>query len=109
MSELKELKSQFDILKSLRLNIKRLFENLKSLIDKLKSFYLSYIEIAKKNNMFFGIDSLHFQKLLIEFEYENMEKMHKLIDNKMYCDYYKLFKLISKYADETISDKKIQL
>lgn len=108
MSELTQLKTQFDNLKSLRLNIKRLFENLKLLTDKLKMLYLSYIELAGKNNMFFGIDPLHFQRLLINLEYENMEKIYKLIDNKLYCDYYKLFKLICKYADETINDKKIK-
>lgn len=108
MSDLSELKSNFDNLKSVRLNIRRLFESLQGLTHKLKALYLDYIEISKKTNQIFGIDSFHFQKMLIDLEYESMEKMYQLIDNKMYCEYYKLFKLISRYASENISDKKIQ-
>jgi hypothetical protein len=108
MSELSALKINFVNLTSIRINIRKLFESLNGLKDKLKTLYLEYIEIGKKNNILFGIDSFHFQKKLIDLEYENMEKMYKLIDNKMYCEYYKLFKLITKYAEEKINDKKIQ-
>ena len=106
MSELSALKINFVNLTSIRINIRKLFESLNGLKDKLKTLYLEYIEIGKKNNILFGIDSFHFQKKLIDLEYENMEKMYKLIDNKMYCEYYKLFKLITKYAEEKINDKK---
>lgn len=107
MNDLSALKLNFVNLKTVRLNIRKLFESLNTLKDKLKSLYLEYIEIGKKNNILFGIDSFHFQKKIIDIEYENMEKMYKLIDNKMYCEYYKLFKLITKYAEEKINDKKI--
>ena len=108
MNDFFELKQNFEKLKSIRLNIRKLFESINALKEKLKTLYLEYIEIGKKNNILFGIDSFHFQKILIDLEYDNMDKMYKLIDNKMYCEYYKLLKVISKYAEEKINDKKIQ-
>lgn len=107
MSNLQELKSNFETLKQIRLNIKKIFDNLGTLKQRLKSIYLDYIEQNKKKNFIFGLDSLHFQNTLIDLEYENMDKIYKIIDNKMYCEYYKLFKLICKYAEETVNEKKI--
>ena len=107
MSNLQELRTNFENLKQIRLNIKKIFENLVTLKQRLKSIYLDYIEQNKKKNYIFGLDSLHFQNTLIDLEYENMDKVYKLIDNKMYCEYYKLFKLICKYAEETVNDKKV--
>ena len=39
------------------------------------------------------MDSLHFQNKLIEMQYESITNQYKFIDNRMYCDYYKLFGL----------------
>ena len=69
MSELSALKINFVNLTSIRINIRKLFESLNGLKDKLKTLYLEYIEIGKKNNILFGIDSFHFQKKLIDLEY----------------------------------------
>ena len=107
MSNLQELRSNFEKLKSIRLNIRKLFDSLETLKQKLKGIYLDYIEQNKKNDYTFGLDALHFQNTLIDLEYENMDKLYKLIDNKMYCEYYKLFKIICKYVEENTNEKKV--
>jgi len=107
MSEIADLRKTFENIKSLRVNIRKLFENLNALKQRLNSIYVNYATQSSKAALHFGLDAFHFQKTLIDFEYSNMEKMFQLIDNKMYCEYYKLFKLVIKYAKATISDNKI--
>lgn len=107
MSDLQDLRNNFEKLKSIRLNIKKIFDSLETLKQKLKGIYLDYIEQNKKNDYTFGLDALHFQNMLIDLEYDNMDKLYKIIDNKMYCEYYKLFKLICKYVEENTAEKKI--
>jgi hypothetical protein len=54
------------------------------------------------------LDSFHFQGKLIDIEYEEMTRIYYGIMNKMYCEYYKLYKIIVEYVNENIKDDKIQ-
>jgi len=53
------------------------------------------------------LDSLFFQRKLIDIELEHMKSFYKLITNRMYSAYYKLFKIVSAYINNTFNDKKI--
>ena len=108
MSEIADLRKTFEGIKTLRVNIRKIFDNLNVLKQRLNSIYVNYATQSAKSALHFGLDAFHFQKTLIDFEYSNMEKMFQLIDNKMYCEYYKLFKLVVRYAKNTINDKKVE-
>ena len=100
-----ELKDEFNNIKNLRESIIFLLESLNSKIIMLKNMY----QVLLKNNIShsFGLDSLHFQNKMIESEYEFISKQFKIIDNRIYGDYYKLYKIVIKYINDNIDDKKI--
>ena len=42
-------------------------------------------------------------------ELTNLNKMHLMIKNRLYCDYYKLFKMLLKFISSNSDDLKIQV
>jgi hypothetical protein len=95
--EIIEINDEFIEIKSMRLKIKETFDVFEIKIKFLKDVYLKYINDNENKNLLFGLDSLHFQNTLIDFEYSNLKNLYHLIDNKIYCEYYKLLKLINNY------------
>ena len=83
-------------IKAIRVEIKDIYEKLTNKKNDIYRNYIDYIEKNKKNN-FFGMDSLHFQNKLIEIQYECITKQYHFIDNRIYCDYYKLFGLVTQF------------
>ena len=55
----------------------------------------------------FGIDSFYFQSSLLETEHANMDGIFKRIDNRLYCDYYSLHRLIVEYVRENVRDSMV--
>jgi hypothetical protein len=106
-SRLNDLKSSFTKIVNIKNDDLITFEALDKKINKLKEIYLDFIN-ANKNNLFvFGLDSFHFQSKLIDIEYDEMKRLFLAITNRMYCEYYKLFKIIILYVTEAINDKKL--
>lgn len=103
-----ELRNEFENLKKIRVNIINYFDGLSDKITLLTSIYGKYINQQENiGTILLGLDALHFQTFLINFEYDNMKNMHVLIENKLYCEYYKLFKLMISYIKIEIDDQKI--
>ena len=106
-SRLVNLKNDFNNLINIRNNVKNISEILQSRIDKLKLLYSEFIK-SNKNQMFvFGLDSFHFQSKLIDIEYDDTKRLFMAIGNRMYCEYFKLNKIIIEYILNNIKDKKI--
>jgi len=76
-------------------------------IKKIKEIYGEFISINRERLFIFTLDSFYFQSKLIDIEYEDMTRMFHAITNRMYCDYYKLFKIIVEYVVENVPDKKL--
>jgi hypothetical protein len=70
--------------------------------------YSEFVENNRQNLFVFGLDSFQFQSKLIDIEYEDMKRLFLAINNRMYCEYYKLYKIIAEYVKENIQDKKTQ-
>jgi hypothetical protein len=87
-------------------NIKT-FATLADKMKKLKEFYADFIKNNKNNLFMFGLDSFHFQEKIIDIEHEDMHRLFDAIVNRMYCEYYKLCKIIVDYIQKNIPDKKI--
>ena len=106
-SRLLNLKNDFNNLINIRNNVKNIFEILQSRIDKLKFLYSEFINSNKSQIFVFGLDSFHFQSKLIDIEYDDMKRLFLAISNRMYCEYFKLNKIIIEYILNNINDKKI--
>jgi len=104
--KLEELKKQFKIIKETQVKVKYIFNILENILLKLKETYIEFIKNNKETLFIFGLDSFQFQSKLIDIEYEDMKRLFLSINNRMYCEYYKLYKIIEEYVKENITDKK---
>jgi hypothetical protein len=102
-----QLKNDFGDISDIRTQVKNFFEILQIRINKLKLFYSEFIKHNKSELFGFGLDSLHFQCKLIDIEYDDMKRLFLAINNRMYCEYFKLYKIIVSYISENTFDKKI--
>jgi len=102
-----QLKSDFNNIVAIRSTVKGIFDTLKQRIDKLKQLYSDFIQHNDNQLFVFGLDSFRFQSKLIDIEYDDMMRLFLAINNRMYCEYFKLYKIIIAYIHETIEDKKI--
>ena len=102
-----KLKSDFNNIITIRNNVKNVFDILQIRIDRLRQFYHEFIQNNKNEMFVFGLDSFHFQSKLIDIEYDDMKRLFLAINNRMYCEYFKLHKIIVEYISKNVNDKKI--
>ena len=102
-----ELKTDFIKIIELKENTIQVFNVLQTRIKSIKEHYGEFINTNKHHLFVFTLDSFHFQGKLIDIEYEDMQRMYLAITNKMYCEYYKLHKIIVEYIQENITEKKL--
>ena len=105
--QISNLKNEFNNITLLRSKIISVFETLRNKSDKLKIIYSEFIKQNNSQLFVFGLDSFHFQSKLIDLEYDDMQRIFIYVSNRMYCEYFKLYKLISSYVLENFNDKKI--
>ena len=105
MTSTLELKDEFNDIKNLRESIIYLLDCLNIKIQTLKSIYKELLENNKSQS--FGLDSLHFQNKIINIECDHKDLLFKIVDNRIYGDYYKLYQNIVNYVINNIDDKKI--
>ena len=106
-TRLVKLKNDFNNIITIRNNVKNIFDILLVKIDKLKLFYAELVKEKRNNTFVFGLDSFYFQSKLIDIEYDDMKRFFLAINNRMYCEYFKLYKIINDYTCKSITEKKI--
>ena len=106
-SRIGELKNDFNNIIHIRSTVKSIFDILEQRIEKLKNLYSDFIQHNENQLFIFGLDSFRFQSKLIYIEYEDMMRLFLAINNRMYCEYFKLYKIIIEYIFQNITDKKI--
>ena len=112
-NKLLKVKEVFDGVKDMRSEISILFGSLDGRISKLKDVYDEFIVSANKIKtpdvkvFIFSLDSFYFQTSLLEREYKYLIDYKNTIINRMYGEYYKLFKLIIEYVDKSHIDGKL--
>jgi hypothetical protein len=89
-----KLKSEFSNVITVRNTVKNVFDILQTRIDKLKLIYAEFIKDNKTDMFVSGLDSFYFQSKLIDIEYDDMKRLFLSINNRMYCEYFKLYKII---------------
>ena len=102
-----DLKKSFSKLIELRTEVHTTFIGLNNIVSKLNTIYADFITKSQDKVLIFGLDSLRFQSKLIGIEYEDMKRLFYAINNRMYCEYYKLYKIIMDYIVENVNDGKI--
>jgi hypothetical protein len=103
---LEQLKKNFLTIKDIRSKVTSIFTILETHLLNLKKTYSEFVENNRQHLFVFGLDSFQFQSKLIDIEYDDMKRLFLAINNRMYCEYYKLYKIISEYVKENIQDKK---
>ena len=98
------IKTNFNYIKELRSNINDIFLEIKEKLNALDKIYIELINTHKNIDYTFGIDSFYFQNKLIEMEYDNMKTIFNIINNRIYCEYYKLYKMIYTYIAAELKD-----
>ena len=106
-TKLLQLKTDFNNIINVRTKVKGIFDILQSKISKLKSLHAEFIKTSKTQMFIFGLDSFHFQSKLIDMEYDDMKRLFLAISNRMYCEYFKLYKIITEYIMSNKNDKTL--
>jgi hypothetical protein len=104
--KINEVKTNFYKIKDIRNNVAFCFNALENKLTKLKATTTEFVKNNRNNIFVFGLDSFQFQSKLIDYEYNDMKKFYLALNNRMYCEYYKLYKIILKYAEDIIGTNK---
>lgn len=107
INNLTELKNNFSVIIDIKKNVKIIFDILQQRINKLKDLYHDFIVNNNTQIFIFGLDSFYFQNKMIDIEYDDMKRIFLAMNNRIYCEYYKLHKIIISYIQENINDKKL--
>ncbi len=105
-TNLEQLKKNFTKIKEIRNKITIIFNTLETHMKKLKETHSNFIKTNKDNIFIFGLDSLQFQSKIIDIECDDMKRLFLAINNRIYCEYYKLCKLLVDYVKNNINEKK---
>lgn len=101
------LKENFNKIMDIRNNIQEIFDILHVKILKLQKIHSDLMQACKTQLFVFGLDSFHFQNKIIDIEYADMMRYFLAINNRMYCEYYKLYKIVVEYTRRNTKDNKI--
>lgn len=104
MSKQDGVRASFDSMLALRQDTQSILHNLGAKISKLKETYNELLRAYECASDVFGIDSFYFQSSLLETEHANMSGLFNRIDNRVYCDYYSLHRLIVDYVRDNVRD-----
>ena len=111
--KLTKTKLVFDKIKGMRMEIGSLFEILDGRVSKLEEIYTEFIQNTKLiktrdvNAFIFSLDSFYFQNSLLKREYKYLRDYYNITLNRMYGEYYKLFRLINEYVERSLIDNKL--
>lgn len=99
----KMLNETFKTIIENKIDIENILCSIKKNIDKLDLIYNDYLkEINDKIVYTVSLDTFNFQTKLINTEYNNNMNILNIFLNRMYGDYYKLYKKIVEYVNTEI-------
>ena len=97
---IEKLKTNFNNLIIIKKEIVKVKMTLANTLNKLKLVYNDLIKTNTKKIFLFCLDSFYFQYKTFVLEMEHIDKTRALVNNRMYCDYYKLYNIICNYIKE---------
>lgn len=84
-------------IKNIEMKKNRIIENLKY----LKNQYGDMVKNNTKKIFIFCLDSFFYQYKINSAELDQIESSRKMVNNRMYCEYYKLFGIVSTYLNNS--------
>lgn len=105
--KLTQIKTTFIKIIELKMENEKKIHVLDTKILKLKGMYNEFIKNNKETLCVFGLDSLYFQGKIIDIEYDDVKRLFTAIINRMYCEFFKLYKIVVDYIKSNINDKKL--
>ena len=100
-----KLKRDFENIISLKNEIIKTKIKVSERIGHLKTVYQELVKTNTKKIFLFCLDSFFFQYKSFVMETDNIDRFRIIANNRMYCDYYKLYNIILS----DIKDKKIEI
>jgi hypothetical protein len=97
----------FEIVQQLRVDLNTIFTEVDDKLTILNQLYQEMVKTHQDKNYMIGLDSFHFQNKLIQLEYDNMKNVFNFIDNRIYCEYYKLHRMLYDFVGKEIKEKAI--
>jgi hypothetical protein len=92
-----KLKNNFESILTLKRKVLQTKTDIHERLQQVKKMYNELMKQNTKKVMLFCLDAFFFQYKSFMLEIENIEKFRVLLNNRMYCDYYKLYTLIMQY------------
>ena len=106
-SHIEKLKNDFENIMAIKSEIIKLKNTVASKLEQLKIVYGDLLRNNNKKILLFCLDSFFFQYKVFCMEIENIDQLRLLLDNRMYCDYYKLYQIVLGKMKEQVSDDVI--
>jgi hypothetical protein len=68
--------------------------------SNLTEMYSSLVQQNQSRLYLFGLDSLQFQSQMIKIEHDNLKRFHKIIRNRLYGDFFKLYHIVKSFMKD---------
>jgi hypothetical protein len=105
--QIEKLKNDFDNIITVKREISKIKKVVAEKLAQLKTVYNDLVKTNSKKIFLFCLDSFYFQYKTFAMEMEHIDRFRTLMNNRMYCDYYKLFHIILNYIKENRSELDI--
>ena len=106
-TQLQSLKTSNQELFSICDNIDSYFSHIEHKLKVINSEFVVLSKLNKATLHSYCLDSIQFQSRLYTHYIEHFKMVYNSIQNQIYRDYYKLYKLIARYIHSHITDKKV--
>jgi len=104
-----KLKNSFKNIISIIREISNMKNSVASKLGELKRLHGEMIRDNNKQIFLFCLDSFYYQYKIFSMEFEHIKKLRALLNNRMYCDYYKLHNMIVKFCKERLHDDSLTI
>lgn len=109
---IEKLKNNFDNIISLKTEIARTKVQVSEKLQHLKDIYGELLKSNSKKIFLFCLDSFYFQYKTFTIEMDNIDRFRVLMNNRMYCDYYKLYNIvvntIKENSEITLAENEVK-
>jgi len=104
-----KLKSSFKNIIAIKREIGNTKDHVNTKLGEFKKLHSEMIRDNNKQIFLFCLDSFYYQYKIFAMEFEHIKKLRAILNNRMYCDYYKLHNLIVKFCKEHINEESLNI
>jgi len=109
ISQNEKLKNSFKNIISMKREIGTTKNKVATKLTELKQLHSEMIKDNNKQIFLFCLDSFYYQYKIFAMEFEHIKKLRAILNNRMYCDYYKLHNIIIKFCKDHIADDSLNI